>query len=201
MCHNPHQGVLKNGKWENQILAAYNKFAFQFKKELGKEHSYRTFKGINALCLDCHGIGDPGKPVDLSKINGSLGAGKIVGYKPYPALDGMGDERGALPMDSPDFIAYNVWKTEKSYWGVGNAKYGSANYNAGVGNCSQACHDGGYLFTEKKYVGPSGYHCSTCHAKNAQEAAKRVNHFERTSGKQCTECHMIGGSHSLKAHK
>ncbi len=32
VCHNPHQGVYKDGKWEDQTVAEYNKFAFKLKK-------------------------------------------------------------------------------------------------------------------------------------------------------------------------
>jgi len=199
-CHNPHQGVLKDGQWQNQVVAGYNKFAFKFKEATGTEHSWRSFDSVNGLCLDCHGAGSAGKTVDLSKVSGELGTGKIVGYKPYPAAEGLGDERGALPMDHPDFIAYNIWKMEKAYWGTGKAAYGTDNYHAVVADCNQACHSGGYIFSEKKYVEASGYQCETCHPKNAEVAQQRLQRFAKIGDRQCTECHMIGGSHTFMAH-
>lgn len=200
-CHNPHQGIIRDGQWQNQVVAAYNKYAFKFRDVTGTEHSWRSFDSINDFCLDCHGAGNPGKTVDISKVSGELGTGKIVGYKPYPDIEGLGDERGALPMDHSDFIAYNIWKMEKAYWGNGNASYGTDNYNAVIANCTQSCHSSGYLFSEKKYVGASGYQCDTCHPKNKEEAQQRLEKFKLIGDRRCTQCHMNKGSHTFQIHK
>ena len=47
LCHNPHQGVYKDGKWEDQTVVDYNKFAYKGKDIPGTEHTWRTFSNMN----------------------------------------------------------------------------------------------------------------------------------------------------------
>jgi len=208
VCHNPHLGVVKeNGIFENQTVAEYNKFAFKLKKVgiLETEHTWRTFGSIREFCLDCHGRGDHGKNVsDPSKVTGREGVWFQHDWygndRPIPKIEGLGDERGALPMDDPDFISYNVWKMEKKHYGFGNAPYGSANYTEGLKNCSHACHYGGSLIVMGgKKVPPSGYECSDCHLES-HTAKKKIEMGVHATylSQDCTKCHV---PHTFKALK
>ena len=196
VCHNPHQGVLKDGKWEDQTVAEYNKFAYKGKDILGTEHTWRTFSSMNEFCLDCHGRGSHGANVsDPSKITGKEGVWFQQGWygndRPIPEIEGLGDERGGLPMDDPDFVSYNVWKMEKMHYGAGNAPYGSTNYTEGIEDCSHACHYGSSLIVMGgKKVPPAGYECSDCHPKTKDtvlkiETGSHANYLTQ----DCTLCH------------
>ncbi len=196
VCHNPHQGVYRDGKWEDQTVAEYNKFAYKGKDKLGTEHTWRTFSSMNEFCLDCHGKGSHGANVsDPSKITGEEGTWFQQDWygndRPIPEIEGLGDERGALPMDDPDFISYNVWKMEKMHYGAGNAPYGSTNYTEGIEDCSHACHYGSSLIVMGgKKVPPAGYECSDCHPKTKDtvlkiETGSHANYLTQ----DCTLCH------------
>ncbi|MCW3129896.1 MAG: cytochrome c3 family protein [Methanophagales archaeon] len=196
VCHNPHQGVYKDGKWEDQTVAEYNKFAFKGKDILGTEHTWRTFSSMNKFCLDCHGRGSHGANVsDPSKVTGKEGAWFQQGWygndRPIPKIEGLGDERGALPMDDPDFVSYNVWKMEKNHYGAGNAPYGSANYTEGIEDCSHKCHYGGSLIVMGgKKVPPAGYECSDCHPKTKDTVLKiETGSHASYLTQDCTVCH------------
>lgn len=207
VCHNPHQGVYKDGEWEDQSVAEYNKHAFKGKKMLTEtypEHTWRTFSSMNEFCLDCHGKGSHGANVsEPSKVTGEEGAWFQQGWsdgvvydldRVVPEVEGLGDERGALPMDDPDFISWDVWKLGTStYYGAGNAPYGSDNYTEGIRNCSKACHDGGDIVIAGKAVKTvpaSGYECSDCHAVTNDTVSKieTGNHASYLT-QDCTVCH------------
>jgi len=133
---------------------------------------------------------------DPSKVTGKEGVWFQHDWygndRPIPEIEGFGDERGALPMDDPDFVSYNVWKMEKNYYGPGNAPYSSANYTEGIEDCSHKCHYGGSLIVMGgKKVPPSGYECSDCHPESK---VKRYG-IEDRNGKSCQSSHA--GLHRL----